>query len=1526
MKITLYLIDRIFDFSLPSEISGSFSFDVDFNEENKLINIEAREHKWVLYSTTESKIVINNSYVEAVELEATCFYEIVRNDKKYVIYVSNKDLPNIFAYQYSTNLNLLIGTVANANILYDCPLLNNAAIRVGLDEAHHLILEKNANFPLYVNKINRQEVKYPINIGDEIELYGLRIYFLNGIILVNNVSNKLKISLASSGLTEYNFPTFESPQDKEIKDTELYNKNDYFSKSPRIRRMIEKKTIKLSAPPKEGDSKELPIILVVGPMLTMGVTAGVTLMNTLSKLSNNQATMSDSWPQLVTSGAMLISMLIWPLITQVYNRRIKARQKQEIITKYSAYLEQKKEELRQEAKLQTTILLENLITVDECIKIIENKGIGFWDKRIDQSDFLTVRIGLGNELLNVDIEYPEEGFTIEESELRDKADKVKEMFKYIRDVPIGYSFYDNKTTAIMGTRYKSVQFMHNVILQLITFYSYEDLKIVLFTNENNAQDWEYLRYLNHSFNNEKSFRFFASDLDSSKALADYLNIEINNRMASAKDKEESKQATIKPHYFIIIDDYEQVKRFNFVGQITETDANLGFSLAIIEEKLSRLPSKCNNFITLGTKSSGVLKNSYENQEQVMFTDEVHYQLNMMKFAKILSNVPIEFEDGIKQLPDAITFLEMEKIGKVEQLNILNRWMTNDATTSLKAEVGVNDRGDLMFLDLHEKYHGPHGLIAGMTGSGKSEFIITYILSMAINYSPDDVAFILIDYKGGGLAGAFENKVTGISLPHLAGTITNLDKAEMDRTLVSIDSEIKHRQAVFNEARDALGESTIDIYKYQRFYKEGRLKEAVPHLFIICDEFAELKSQQPDFMDNLISVARIGRSLGVHLILATQKPSGVVNDQIWSNTKFRVCLKVQDAQDSREMLKRPEAASLKQTGRFYLQVGYDEYFALGQSAWCGAKYYPSEKIVKQVNKSVDFINNCGQFIKSIQASSGINIAPQGEQLAAIMNSIIEVSNRVNKRARRLWLENIPEVIIVKDIEVKYQIQVEPYQIEAVMGEYDAPEEQSQGLVKYNYLEDGNTIIYGSDSSEYELFLNTLIYSTAKNHSSEEVNFYVIDYGSESLRRYQKLPHVGGMVFASEDDKYNNLLKMLKEELQRRKKLFADFGGEYKNYIANGNEKLPLKVIILNNYDSIYETNPSIYEEIPDLIRDSERYGIVFIFTANAVNSVQTKIVQNCPNTYTFKLKDESDYTTVFASRVKTTLRNIFGRGLFKKDKIHEFQTASVVYDSSTLNTFIMDFVEEQKEKNQIVAKRIPILPDVVRLNDVKQEAITLHNVPVGIGKNDLEIYRVDYLMNLGNIITSNRLANTITFVKSFVELFKTMNNTCLIVLDPMSLLSLDKAKYPNYYTDHFDDVFTMLMNYITKLKESKSNTEGLIIIYGINKVLSKLSDKNKMVELTKLVKEYEKIGMVLVDDASKIKSLVFETWFTGVFSVNDGIWIGKGLSDQNVLHLSNITKEMTKDYKNDMGYVVSESTGTLCKLIDFISGEEDLDEK
>ena len=1510
MIVCVFLKNKMINYQLPTDISGSYSFNCGIDDTN-IINIEAREGKWVLYSSDSVQIIDGNQQSISSPIEHNKFYVLRSKNVDYLIYTYEPEPLGI--YNYNKDLDLVINNDGknNASLIYRCPYLNTT---INLKAANgKLALIKKDNSIVYINKKAATANETIINVGDEIEIFGLRINILSiNLLAINKLPGVIDINNLTSHLSEFELKELEMPADIKITDEKLYKKSDYYFKSPRLRRMIEDRSMKLSPAPAVGEAQEMPMILVIGPMMTMAATSAITLFTALDKVLKGESTFNQAMPQLLTTGVMLLSMLLWPMLTRRYNKSLQKKKKKETIKKYTEYLKRVEADIIQEENKQKVILQENLSTIDDCLNFMKTKSMNFWDKRLDQSDFLIARVGIGQEKLRLKIEYPEKGFTIEESDLEKMADELVESHKYLQKVPKGYSFYNNVLTAIMGKENKTVCFINNILLQLLTYYSYDDLKIVVLTTEENKERWDYLRYVNHNFNDNLTFRFFGTTQESVNNIAEYLDYELSVRL------QQPEGALSKPHYLIVTDAYDMIKRTKFMKQFTEfNNPKLGFSMIIFENKLSKLPSKCNNFITLGDKKSDILINTYEEQEHTVFIDEINYDVNMYDVARTLSNIPIEFESGAKTLPEAINFLEMEKVGKVEQLNILNRWKMNDPISSLRAEVGVDENGDYMYLDLHEKYHGPHGLVAGMTGSGKSEFIITYILSMAINYSPDDVSFILIDYKGGGLAFAFENKQRGIVLPHLAGTITNLDKAEMDRTLVSINSEVKRRQAVFNEARDKLGESTIDIYKYQRFYKEGKLDEPVSHLFIICDEFAELKSQQPDFMDNLISVARIGRSLGVHLILATQKPSGVVNDQIWSNSKFKVCLKVQDASDSNEMLKKPDAANLKETGRFYLQVGYDEYFALGQSAWAGAKYYPSNDIVKKVSKSVDFIDDNARIIRSIEMSDEEQQAAQGEQLAAIMNNVIEIAETTGQKARRLWLDNIPQTILIETLENKYYPIVAPYYVEAVIGEYDAPEQQKQGLVKYNYLKDGSSIIYGVDGTEREKFLNTLIYSTAKDHTADEIEFYIADFGSESLRKFEKLPHVGGIVYADNDDKFNSLLKMIKEEITERKKMLADFGGDYQNYIKDSQEekKLPIKAIIFNNYDSIYEAHQNLYDDLPELIRDSERYGIVYIFTANAINSIPNKISQNFNNKYTFKLNDSSDYNSIFDSREKLNLRNIDGRGLVKLDGIHEFQTASIVENENELNNAIAKLVETAQETNEHTAKKIPTLPDVVTYEDVKIDDLSFNKVPVGIEKNTLDIATVDYFANIGNVVASNKLPNTIGFIKSLIEVFNKIPNSLNMVIDAGNILNLDKQKYPNYYNDDIDKVIDTLMEHINGLIEKKEEIKGSVILYGVDKLLTKI-DSMKLTDFIKKIKEYEKITIILVEGTSKLKKYAFEAWYTEVFVNTDGIWVGKGVSNQNVIQLTGVNKEMMQNFKNNMGYIIQENVGTLIKLIDF----------
>ncbi len=1517
MKIYLFLSSKLLTFNLPIDISGSYTFDADPSEESKLINVEARGNDWVLYSTEEVELFVGNVSSKDVILEKDSFYLLRRDHKNYLIFVTD-----CFDNTFST-YNILDGGVrfsisnkSDASIRYDCSYLNYS---VNISTLNGFpVIQQNTNSLTYVNGKRIYGSKYYVQNGDSLNIFGLRLIFVNKMLLINNPGGKVFVTERACNILRYNLPQLEQYINEEVRDEELYTEKDYFSKSPRIIRNIDEETVEFSAAPQQDNNQNMSMFLTIAPMLTMGLTSILSSATTVTKLISGEVDFADCWPTLFMAFAMLLSMLFWPILIRIIEKKKAERRKQETIKKYNEYLKIKDKELDKIRKLQETILKENLITTEECHAIIQNKTTHFWDKRIDYSDFLQVRVGIGNEKLKVNINYPEGGFNIDENELRDAADKLVEKYKYIYNVPIGYSFFEHNVTGILSDDRKGYYFLNNMLLQLFSFYSYDDLKVVVLTNEFNKSDWEFLRYSNYNFSNNKTIRYFASNANDYKRITEYFNSIIGPRL-----QQNNGYFITKPYFLIIVDDYSLADDCDFIKAITECGVNVGFSIILLGKELGDFPSKCSNFINIKNEGSTIISNSYEKQETTAFKDEINYRINMMSVSKILSNIPIEIESMSKGLPESISFMEMEKVGKVNQLNILNRWKINDSTTSLRAEIGVGGDGDLMYLDLHEKFHGPHGLVAGMTGSGKSEFIITYILSMCINYSPDDVAFILIDYKGGGLAGAFENKVNNIVLPHLAGTITNLDKAEMDRTLVSIDSELKRRQAMFNEARDRLGESTIDIYKYQRFYHDGRLEEAIPHLFIICDEFAELKSQQPDFMDSLISTARIGRSLGVHLILATQKPSGVVNDQIWSNTKFRVCLKVQDASDSREMLKRDDAASLKEAGRFYLQVGYDEYFALGQSAWCGAKYYPSEKIIKTVDKSVNFIDNTALFIKSIQANNQKKVEAQGDQIGVILKDIIEIAARVGKKAKRLWLENIPEIILVSDLVKKYS--VDTSKVTAVLGEYDAPEMQDQGLLSITLPEDGNFGIYGSDSAEREQLLSSILFSLCSMYSAKDINIYGIDFGSEFTRNYLNFPQVGGIVYNGDDEEYKSLIKYILSMLKERKQLLVNYGGSFENYNAKNETKLPVVLFFINNFEALLESYPNIQETLEPFSRECARYGIMLSIASSTPNTIGRKIYTNFLTNFALHFNDESSYFDVFNMRVTTSPRDYIARGLCHNlDTIHEFQTASLVDENHSITDYINQVLESIDKSSK--APRIPTLPETVSLEDIPLDNLSLAKLPIGIGRNSLKPVLYDFTQYASTIISGMKITNLYSFVDSFVTLLTKITNLHVIFVDFNGELPSVNRDNVHYTNSDFDNKFKAILNSQSEIVK-RPDVKAIYIIMGASKANRKLTDISLMNKLSQSVKSSENTNIIFVDAATMLKGCEFDDWYSNVKNSSSGIWVGRGVYDQSVFRINRVTKEMQANINNNYGYVVSEGETELTKLIEFndmVEGDDDVE--
>jgi len=457
------------------------------------------------------------------------------------------------------------------------------------------------------------------------------------------------------------------------------------------------------------------------------------------------------------------------------------------------------------------------------------------------------------------------------------------------------------------------EIMKVMTLDLCARQYYSDVRLAYIFGELEASRASWVRWLPHVTNDSLGTRNIVCDDESRNSLFEYLYVELTAR-------QQTKNAY--PRFVVfVMDDYGL--KSHPMSKFIESAKDYGFTFIFFEEKQELLPQGCNEIITLQAgKPTGTLSQVNNINQKCEFVYQPVTDEQMQRVALTLSPIYSEEVSLENSLTKNITLFELLGIVSPHDINLADNWKRAAVYRSMAAPLGVKSKNETVYLDLHESAHGPHGLVAGTTGSGKSELLQSYIISMAILYHPYEVSFVIIDFKGGGMANQFRN------LPHLVGAITNIDGAAIQRSLKSIKAELQKRQRLFAEA------DVNKIDDYMKLFKSGAISTPLPHLIIVVDEFAELKAQQPEFMDELISAARIGRSLGVHLILATQKPSGQVNEQIWSNSKFQLCLKVATPQDSNEVIKSPLAAEIREPGRAYLRVGNNEIFELFQSAYSG----------------------------------------------------------------------------------------------------------------------------------------------------------------------------------------------------------------------------------------------------------------------------------------------------------------------------------------------------------------------------------------------------------------------------------------------------------------------------------------------------------------------------------------------------------------------------------------------------------------
>lgn len=1151
---------------------------------------------------------------------------VYQSDKmKYSVLVLSYDELSIEHRAYAlTEKMVLIGRAENADICID---INNAVSRqtavIRQDEMGNRYLEcLSGKTGVYVNGTRVQS--HLLCPGDEIYIMGtMMVYYKDQLILPASVKTRLRPLERLQMLPA-------CPQEAP----------EHYVRTPRIFTSLETGKINIDPPVPPHRNKPLPFVLSIGPSLTMAaamlVSLGVAVGNAMS---------GGSTGTLVTSAAMALSMLLgallWPTLMRRYNKKQDQERETYRVARYTAYLEEREDLIRKKYDRNIHILNENIMPSPDVLRgIAENHDHRLWERTPKDPDFLTVRLGLGTQKFSVDIEAPQKGFALDEDPLMDQAVALGEKYATVHNVPVTLSLRDKKVVGVIG----DVEEVFRVLVaNLATLYAPDEVKLVLVYGDADYQTTNWVNELPHVWSNDRKRRFVATNREEASALFTDLEEQIS-RGDAGLNKEDPRS----PSYVVLVLNEKLVEDVPFRRHMVNARNTVGLSTVFFGRHFHNIPKECNVIIQKNANSCGMyVKNENDNRFVDYFPDSVTDE-DLHRIMVSLNRIPLKMERSVSSVPDRVNFLDMYRVGNVEALKILNHWHTNTSEKSLAAPVGIKAGGEVFDLDLHEKFHGCHGLVAGTTGSGKSEFLQSYILSMMIRYSPNEVGFVLVDFKGGDMARPF------LKSPHLAATISNLSGNTLHRALISLQAEVCSRQNIFNEAAQLLGADKIDINSYHKYFKEKKLTTPLPHLIIVIDEFAQLKSQHPEFLSKLIDIAQVGRSLGIHLILATQRPSGVVDPQIWSNSKFKVCLKVLDKQDSMDMINHPEAARIKQPGRAYVQVGYDEIFEQIQSGYSGADYVEQSSYINEESICVNMVSWPAEPIRTAKRSTGESKTGH-TQLEETMSRIVALGMAENLKVKKLWLPPLPaQVLLEKECGISTVFDPAAWDqggfAPVPCGMVDDVERQRQYPYAVDFINQGHLTIYGASGTGKTTLIQTLLFALSMRHSPEQLHTFVLDFGGNGLRNVAMMPHCAGYVANDNEQETENILRTIQNIITQRQALFAEHHcANYLSYLETSGDTLPMVLLILDNYAVFRERTHRCEDMLVQIAASARACGVYLILTGNSKGAIFYKVTEHIPNRIVLNMNDSGASRDILNLPIPVQPESLRGRALMVQNK-------------------------------------------------------------------------------------------------------------------------------------------------------------------------------------------------------------------------------------------------------------------------------------
>ncbi|MFF7373754.1 FtsK/SpoIIIE domain-containing protein [Streptomyces massasporeus] len=876
-----------------------------------------------------------------------------------------------------------------------------------------------------------------------------------------------------------------------------------------------------------------------------------------------------------------------------------------------------------------------------------------WERRRTDRDHLLVRFGTGQLPSEVVLDDPEQD------------DHRRQVTWKIEDAPVALHLRTLGVVGMAGPGDSARALGRWAVAQTAALHSPMDVQFYVLS-DNAAQDsWDWVRWLPHArpSGGQDVNALIGTDAETVGArIGELTQILDARKKAAEENKSQGGSSFGDPDIVVVWDGSRRLRSLPGVVRLLREGPAVSMFAICLDAEERFLPGECQAYVVAepkaeeyqpaaqqvqqqsqqaagGFPSFQAWHSTTQQPEQAQRTEKLRLRVEeagaerlkdvrpdfvsaawCLRLARSLSplrDISGETEDSA--LPGSSRLLDVLQLEPPTSDAIVARWRMGGQSTL--AVIGESYDGPFG-LDIRKD--GPHGLIAGTTGSGKSELLQTIVAALAVANTPENMTFVLVDYKGGA---AFKDCV---HLPHTVGMVTDLDAHLVERALESLGAELHRREHIL-AAADAK-----DIEDYQDLVRRDPSHQPVPRLLIVIDEFASMVRDLPDFVTGLVNIAQRGRSLGIHLLLATQRPSGVVSPEIRANTNLRIALRVTDGGESSDVIDSPEAGHISKNtpGRAYARLGHASLVPFQSGRVGGRRPGAADPAVlmpwvgplawedlgraalvkpKAESREDEEITDLKVLVDTIRdANSSLGIPPQHSP----------------------WLPALDETLLLDDVELPAfaggpgKLPPAPYGIE------DLPASQARRPVAVDFSSFGHLMIGGAPRSGRSQVLRTLAGSIARTHSIADVHLYGIDCGNGALNALTRLPHCGAVVSRNQTERVVRLVNRLKGEMGRRQDVLAEKGfadiGEQRASVAE-DERLPHIVVLLDRWEGWVPTlgevdHGSLTDELQTMMREGASVGIHLVLTGDRTLLVG-RIATLTEDKYGLRLADRSDFSAL-----------------------------------------------------------------------------------------------------------------------------------------------------------------------------------------------------------------------------------------------------------------------------------------------------------